>query len=378
MSAVPDPSLTPVGFLGGVRRAIGERFASIGQVVRNLQQFSARERIDWYENMAELRRAKVTTESALETIAGINSAFKRPAAKVYNAMLPFVRRGQSIDAAAKPFVPGPELLLLAAGDRAASPDGYDAAARMLRALRDMRATLFKHLTYPLALLIFGGAVIFTYATKIVPVAKSMPNFAELKVTIRAFVTFADFYTENIAWIVAVAAVLAIATLLALPRWTGRGRALADRYAPPFILYRYYTAAVFLNALGALLRTDMGVDSALKHMYERAAPYLRRHLEPTILTYRKGDNEAAAFNTGLLDHNLVIRITAMSRSGSLRDALRQMGDDVVAYTQRIIATVGATTAGAILLVMVLFIMWAVTFSYELGFAAADSASRSAAP
>lgn len=371
MSAIPGP------FSSGILGALARRWSGLLSAVANLQRFGARERIEWYENMAQLRKSKVTTESALEIIAGINSSFKRPAAKVYNAMLPFVRRGQPIDAAAKAYVPAAELLLLAAGDRAATADGYDAAANMLRALQSMRGTLAKHLAYPFALLAFGGSVIFTYANKIVPVAKAMPNFSELKPTVRAFVTFADFYTGNIFWIVAAVMLLAIATLFALPRWTGNARRLGDRFIPPFVLYRQYTAAVFLNALGALLRTDMGVESALKHMYERATPYLRSHLEPIILTYRKGDNEAAAFNTGLLDHNLVIRITAMSRSGSLREALRQMSDDVVAYTQRTIAVVGASTAGAILLLMVFFIIWAVTFSYELGFAAADSASRSAA-
>lgn len=345
-------------------------FARTFRGVRNWWLFGPQERLDWYDNMAAMRQRKTTTEKALTKITAGNVKFGRRAAKVYAAMLPVLRRGESIDAAAQSFVPPTELTLLAAGDRASTPAGYVAAAKMLRALQAMRQSLVKNLSYPAIMLLASAPVIFVLADKIVPIGKDLARDEPLSDADTAFIMFAEFYTANVGYITVALVALLVAGILSLTRWTGRGRRFADRWFPPFVIYRHYTAAVFLAALGALLRTEMSIDLALTHLSARASGYLREHIEPIILTYRKGENEAAAFDTGLLDHNMLIRIDAMAESGSLKEAINVLSDDIVIYSGKLIGRIGVTLGTSIFLLISVFVGWAFAFIYGIGFAAAD--------
>jgi hypothetical protein len=110
-----------------------------------------------------------------------------------------------------------------------------------------------------------------------------------------------------AWLWPLLALLtgaAFALWQALPKWHGRARALLDRYAPGFGLYRDTQAIAFIVSLAAILKPRGGMHhslaEALSMMSEHSPPWLKAHISGMALRLSDAQAGVTVFKTGLLD------------------------------------------------------------------------------
>jgi len=330
--------------------------------VRRVTTFGLGERIEWYENMAALRRGNVVTRDGLEIIAEVNAEIRRPRrAALYRQLLDQVRAGVPLPVAAADYVPNAELMVLVAGERSDTEEGFIGAARVARGSRQMVSVLAQATAYPLVLLCVGVWMLIGIADQLLPqferMLKGKPMDGLENIAYIAMIRFISEHWPMVLGIFGAATALIIALVA---RWTGAGRKFADRYLPPFALYRLYSAASFVLAVAALAKTHMPLKDALQALHASASPYLRSHVSTMLATLVAGQGEAKAFDSGLLPPSIVIRIRALSRAGGITGALTSAGDDIVAYCVGAMRITGATLLGAVLVLIGVVIVWTLHF------------------
>ncbi|HEX7386155.1 MAG TPA: hypothetical protein VF285_02630 [Castellaniella sp.] len=115
-----------------------------------------------------------------------------------------------------------------------------------------------------------------------------------------------------------------ATWYALPRAQGPFRRVLDRYGP-WRLYRQVQALRAVALIGILLQVESGRSIQLRSVVvlfvQQASPWLASYLDRMRQRIDQGFADVAAFDVGLLDHDLYWYLQDMSLACGLSQALR---------------------------------------------------------
>lgn len=111
----------------------------------------------------------------------------------------------------------------------------------------------------------------------------------------------------------------------LNNWTGKQRAVVDRYLP-YRVYRDYTGAIFLVALAGMLKAGDSLNRALEQLKKRNSPWLRWHIDQILKNMDKSsENYGEAFSTGVFSQELSNRLVDYSRrSGEFESVVSRIG------------------------------------------------------
>lgn len=333
--------------------------------LRRMMQFSLNERVEWYDNMRSMTAAKIPVKEALIDIARTNRTLKRKVATVYERMSTTLRSGDGIAVAAAPFVPPTELMLLAAGERASSTEGFATAGIVARAVAKMRNALIAGLAYPIILFVAAYSMLLGLTETLLPVVERSVDLDSASGFVRGYAQMCHFVSDYQTYITGSLAIFVAVLLWSMPSWRSYGRSFADKYSPVHMLYRYYLSAIYILSLGTLVRAKLPTRDALMLLSRNAPVYLRDHITRTLITYRGGENEADAFNTGLLPVSTVVRISALSRSSSLQASLSQVGEDIVEYSVRSIARISGFLNVAAIILIAALVASSMAFVNEVG-------------
>lgn len=343
-----------------------DRATALVAAIRRPLAFPVSARIDFYENMSTLRRANVVTREALASMVEVNSMLGRNRQSAFFARLrDRLESGAPLSSALRDLVPPSEAMVLAAGERSDSAEGFDGAVRIARGSRAMAGALLKSMSYPLVLLLAAFGLVITISKMLLPEIEKMLGSRTIDDPVSvAYIAMARFVQSEWPLVVAVLVVALVILLGSFPRWFGPLRTYADKYAPPYVLYRLYSCAGFLIALSALTRTHMPLKEALEHLHGSAPPYLAAHIRKMLATIVAGRGESAAFSTGLLPDSTIIRIHALARSGGVSGALTATGADIVDFCVTAMGAAGAMFLGAVLALVCLIAVWTLYFFYSL--------------
>lgn len=327
--------------------------------------FSLPERLECYDNVATLKRANVRFDTALEEMAAVNERLgRKQKAELYHSIVESYKAGNKISAAIGPYVPAAELMALSPADRGPAEEAFSAARRIAIGLQRMLNALVAALAYPVLLIVMAVASMKQLGEKL------LPHFEKLAAKTGGVTPMNQHYMDLLAFVRdhtgAISGVLlglCVLTAVLLQRWTGRGRAWADQYLPPFVLYRLYNAASFILALSCLTSTTMPLREALEETYANAGRYLRSHIERMIALIVAGEDETSAFRTGLLPPSVIVRLTALARSGSIGESIQKSGDSIIDYCISAITKVGNVMRGAIMAAAAGFVLWTITFMHS---------------
>jgi type II secretory pathway component PulF len=240
----------------------------------------------------------------------------------------------------------------------------------------MRSAFLSGISYPAILFIALVFLLITVATRIVPTFGSLvpiehwTGMAGILGSISVFVQN-YFYTSLI-----VLAVLTVAFVWSLPRWSGRTRAIVDQYQP-YSTYRMLQGVSFLLAISAMMRSGNSVTSSLERMIRLANPWLRQRLRATLAAYNNDSNLGRAlYNNGynFPDPELAADIRIYSGRTGFEDEIQELANQWVVEGVEKVNTVTAVVRFAMIASIAGFIIVVITGVFELQTLLGDAATR----
>lgn len=237
--------------------------------------------------------------------------------------------GKPIHQALAPYFSPAEILLVQAGENSGRlADGFFRAVFINEAIAELRATLKAALAYPILLLTVLAVLLAAVSWQLMPMLAQLTPVEKWPALSRELYFVAGVVrSHGIALLAALLTSLALA-LWSMPRWTGPGRALCDRWLPPWTIYRAYQSSVLLIAIAAMTAASQSLEDAVGDMLASAGPWLRRHLHRIRIGLREGWEPPRALDTGLFDRELIGRFDDYQSAGALLGVLARIGERAV--------------------------------------------------
>lgn len=254
--------------------------ALLARIARHADRlaFSWDVRRDLYKHLSAQVGNKVPMERALETFRGRLQRVRRMSCdKIVADVARRMRDGATLTKALTPWIPVDEVSILNSGELSGNlPRALDLLVetkrRVARVVKAMKAAIKKPFFY--FVVIYG--FIWYLATEVFPQLRGTQNGTPAGA---AAWLYAIGDLANSPWALLpplLFAGLAVAVVVALPRWRGKGRITAERYFP-FSAYRDVQGYTWLMGFTALLRAGMADVAVLKTQSQHASPWLNERL-----------------------------------------------------------------------------------------------------
>ena len=324
-------------------------------------QFDSRRRQRLYRELVGLLRSGMSRGEALEVLWRIASRDGKrgsdPAAIVLADARNGVRNGLSLASSLKGWIPREDFMLMRTiEDIDGFADHLESWCCTLEDRAGSRADAVAALAYPGFLLAVAYGLLVYFDIRI------MPAFAELLPRSRWSGSAALFErvcaaAADYAVIVAVlSAALPAALLVILPRWSGRGRSLADKL-PVFALYRAHSGVAFLQSMGALMSGGLPAAEAIIRIRDGAEPYVQRRLDLIRKNLLNGCGLGSSMElagTGWPDPELALSLRVLSHSADFPSQILRMAKDwrreIQARTERMMGALRITAFLAVFAVI----------------------------
>jgi type II secretory pathway component PulF len=293
--------------------------------------FSTKERLALYEMLAAMLTDGLPLDDCLRKLYEHDARTKAPLALILRKWIDRMGEGTPFQEAIKDDVPAQELSLIAAGMGANDAiSGLRQACTIVRGRMRLTAAILEALRYPFFLtLVLIGALVGTSVwllpslVKDLPVATWGPWGQGLYAVANAITSYGPY---------ALAAFIALASLIvwSMPRWTGTGRAQADKVMP-WSIYRMFSGSMFLLSLSSLLKAGVPLGEAVRQVRTIASPWVRDHLALMQRRLASGKSYAIALNTGLLDKPLMRQVSIYSELTAFDHAIKSIGERAIEAT-----------------------------------------------
>lgn len=144
--------------------------------------------------------------------------------------------------------------------------------------------------------------------------------------------------------------LGVAYAVTLTPWTGRTREWFDRF-PPWSIHKARLGANVLSTIAALVGSGLSVREGFVMIRDRAAPYLRWHMNRLIRRYDSpGLEGAAVLRTGLFSQRMMDRVEDAASGRSFDETLRDVGERSLKLVVRTLRAQAATASLVLLLIV----------------------------
>ena len=294
-----DAALSGKGWAGaGERPALsGDPVGGLARLWRGLR-FGTAARAETWQLLADVTEAGVDPGDAVETLV---KACLRRGRKGQALVLAEMRAGLLDGNAGErlaPYVSAPEGLLLAGIGSQDAAAVFGGAARLLRNRMALRKALTEAAAMPVFLSFGLLALVLFFGLELLPAFAGLVNFETLPPLQAAAVGVTLAISGNplalAFWIAGAAGAL----LLLMRRWTGPGRAAADRF-PPFSVTRLQAGTGFLFALTEYGRAGVAIrPDLLERMAQATGRYEASRIRALIPHMeRTGNLGTAALEAG---------------------------------------------------------------------------------
>jgi type II secretory pathway component PulF len=237
--------------------------------------------------------------------------------------------GQNLREALQEWVPGPEQMMISAGERSGHVvEAFRGVIAMTRGNREITRAVRRAVSLPLFYVALITLLAVLASVTIVPVfATALPR-EKWTGSAAAFASFGDLMREwGIPMLVGL--FLAIALFIwSLPNWTGPLRTKLDRL-PPYSLYRFWAGTGFLLALAALVRGAVSLEEALETLRVGSRAWMRERLDAIYVHIHAGQDIGPAMELaghGFPDEQIVDDMHVYGVLGGFDDALQKTADD----------------------------------------------------
>lgn len=276
-----------------------------------------------------------------------------------------LRSGQPLAAAFHRFVPVTERLLIEAGERSGRlPEALEHAVTIIDASAKLRNTVIKALVMPILTLLAIIVSFYVMGAYVMPKITAQFDPKAWTGAAKGVYEMSNLVTSPWGLVPVVFFILAAVTVgLSIKRWTGNGRAFADRI-PPWSLYRLMVGGGWLISLSALIHSGMILTQALHSMRSASVnnPWLADRLGRIIGQMQMGKNLGRAMEgaeTGFPDPEIVDDLVTYSDMPEFSDVLHRIGQQWIKDGIAAVELQSMAMNGVLFVVMSAIVGW---FSY----------------
>lgn len=220
-----------------------------------------------------------------------------------------------------------EKMLIAAGEASGTMEtSLRAATRVMEARKEITGAVVKGLAYPIILVMVAFAVLYMFGFKVIPeFTKIVP--ADRFHGLAAFlIGLSNFVRGWIAIVGGVVVAAIVSFFVSLPRWDGKYRVLADRYAP-YSIYRIVQGSTWLIGLASMLEAGVRLEQALKQLCELSDTWMANRINAAMTGMRSGLQLGDALNRSgyeFPDREIIDDLAVYSSLSGFDEALSILG------------------------------------------------------
>ncbi len=210
-----------------------------------------------------------------------------------------LERGYSFSEATRGWIPTDETLLLTSSNMSSLIVALENVGRIVVANKRIGRAVFGAIAYPLLLLVLVFGIIIMVGIYLVPplaeVAGEGMVWTGGAASLIWLSEWAGRYWKFIAFLFVIAMVI---IWLSLPIWSGRLRAMFDKF-PPWNIYKIRVSVGWMMSMAAMVSSGVSIPDAMRIIADNANGYLRNILDKTLRHIANGDNLGNALqNTGM--------------------------------------------------------------------------------
>ncbi|OJY94456.1 MAG: hypothetical protein BGP25_05550 [Lysobacterales bacterium 63-13] len=291
--------------------------------------FAGRSRSRFYDKLYRFTKAGVPIDRALGNMHARYITRKDPRAMLFARIRHGLQQGNPVSQSLASYIPSGERQLIQAGETSGKVfEGFREAKKMVEVSLEIRSALIAELLYPLMLLGVVIAILAVMSFQLVPQLLEAVPFPKWPPMARPLYYLSNGVAHYGLW-VAVGLVLAVwASVYSLPRWRGVRREFADRWFPPWSVYREVVGSSVLIALSALTGAGVPIAKSVSQLRLTSTPWLGVHLGRMANALEAGVDSGKAMRTGLFDAEVEDDIEDYSNSIGFDEALARIGEDQV--------------------------------------------------
>lgn len=251
------------------------------------------------------------------------------------------------------WVPASEAMIFANARQVSAAKLFAGAARIADVRARQTAILLQTLTLPVILTVMVALILWASGTEFIPVMERISPRASWDMSARLLGDVSLWVAANL-FELAVGAVAVPAVLAAvIVTWSGRGRAVADRW-PPFSIYRTLTGASFTFVMVEFLRSGADLNDRMFEALRRpASRYVASRIAAIQRGMASGRGVGAAMTAtghGWPDPSLVPTIAALDGRPGWEENLAVFVSRWVERSEQALRTRAMALNGALMLVV----------------------------
>ena len=321
--------------------------------------------------LASLLRNDFTLIDALERLEMIESHGgtkpNEPFAIVLREWQKNLERGMTFSEATRGWVPPEETLLVTSGNLSNLVVALENVGRVVEGTQRIRRAMTSAIAYPLFLLALTFGIIIMVGVYLVPPLRDVAgNDIVWRGSARSLVWLSDVSMQY--WYVALVGFASLIAVIwvSLPNWSGRMRAVFDKF-PPWSVYKIQVSVGWLMSLAAMVSAGVTIPDAMRMLADNANRYLRRILDAALHHIANGDNLGVALThtkRNFPDSEIIGDLTIYADMNGFDENLTRVSNDYLNESVRKMEKISSTLNSVGILLVSAIIAWVVLGTFQM--------------
>lgn len=251
--------------------------------------------------------------------------------------------------AASHWAPSIEAMAIDAGEQSGDiANGLRMAARLAETQNTIASTIKGELIYPGFLILMLVGLLYMLKTAVIPVFAEISPRHMWPASARLLGWIAD--NSGLLTFGLVATLIGGGAIFSFTkgRWTGESRDLADRFLPPWSVYRQVAGAIVMTCFAAFIRAGVPFSAIISQMSRTASDWERAHFDLMKAKMRRGIPDAEALAGPLYDEQIRWEIAIY---GGMSDFAKSLESLATRTTDAALANIKMAAGVARLLIMI---------------------------
>ncbi|MBQ2017714.1 MAG: type II secretion system F family protein [Alphaproteobacteria bacterium] len=321
--------------------------------------------------LASLLRNDFTLIDALERLEMVESKNGKkpnePFAIVMREWQKNLEKGMTFSEATRGWVPQNETLLVTSGNLSNLVVALENVGRVVDGMQRIRRAMTTAVAYPLFLLALTFGIIIMVGIYLVPpLAEVAGNSVVWRGTARSLVWLSDVSIQYWYVFLLVFAIIVSVCWVSLANWTGRTRAVFDKF-PPWSTYKIQVSVGWLMSLAAMVSAGVTIPDAMRMLADSASRYLRSILDKALRFIANGDNLGRALEKtgrGFPDDEIIGDLTIYADMNGFDENLTQVANDYLNESVRKMEKISNTLNSLGVLLVSAIIAWVVLGTFQM--------------
>lgn len=321
--------------------------------------------------LASLLRNDFTLMDALGRIEMIESKGGKkpnePFAIVMREWQKNMERGMTFSEATRGWVPPEETLLVTSGNMSNLVVALENVGRVVDGTQRIKRAMSSAITYPLFLLALTFGIIIMVGVYLVPPLAEVGGDNIIWRGAAASLIWLSEFSIKYWYVIILIFAGAIGIIwLSLANWTGRVRAMFDKF-PPWNVYKIQVSVGWLMSLSAMVAAGVAVPVALRMLADSANRYLRDILELTLHHIANGENLGLALShteRNFPDEEIIGDLAIYADMNGFDQNLSQVANDYMEESVRKMESISNVMNSLGILLVSVIIAWVVLGTFQM--------------